>query len=74
MKFKGWLGLLVGWGRVYRYLECQLEIVGELAPTGFLEDFTKNLTIYVGGSRLIFATHRQTIETRSHLTINCRLI
>ena len=49
MEFKGCLGLLVGWGRVYRYLGCQLDIVGEPAPTGFIEDFTKNLTIYVGG-------------------------
>jgi hypothetical protein len=75
MEYKSCLKLLVGWGRVYRYLGCQLEIVGEPAPTGFIEDFTNNLTIYVWGELTeIFATHRPTIKTRPHLTINCRLV
>jgi hypothetical protein len=59
---KRYLGLLLGWGRVYRYLGCLLEIVGEPAATDFIEDYTNNFTIHVGAGS---STYLLPIDKRS---------
>ena len=62
MESKRYLGLLLGWRRVYSDDWWVAQLSGEPLPTDFIEDYTNNFTIHVGAGS---STYLLPIDKRS---------
>ncbi|MEP6485819.1 hypothetical protein NDI51_00925 [Microcoleus vaginatus GB1-A3] len=62
MESKRYLGLLLGWGRVYSDDWWVAKLSGEPVLTDFIEDYTNNFTIHAGAGS---STYLLPIDKRS---------